>query len=336
VTAIMLTALPVWLFGCGSGGSPPAAGVQLKEGGELATWSPDGSMLAAPGSGQIDLIHADGSVARRIRVPGMEHASWPCECRLGWSRSGSRILFVTRRGPGDKPSSVGSVGRTGGRPRRKPLGVPAGDTAWSPHGWPLVFVVNSGAYEFNTPHRGPRPDLWRLDSLRSRPYPILHQPGVEARPAFSPDGTKIVYVRKQKRRRSIWVVNADGSDPRPIVSGFLFARAAWAPGSRRLAVAEVPAGGGGTKLFVVSALGGKLEPVAHASNVSVALTWTPDGRWITYGGVDGTIWRIRPDGSGREQIGDLPQREIRRLLWSPTGKHLAYAAMKREEEEGFD
>src|SRR4029077_17841474 len=105
--------------------------------------------------------------------------------------------------------------------------------------------------------------------------------------------------------------------------------------SRRLAVAEVPAGGGGTKLFVVSASGGKLEPVAHASNVSVALTWTPDGRWITYGGIDGTIWRIRPDGSGREQIGDLPHREIRRLLWSPDGKHLAYAAIE-QEEEGFD
>jgi dipeptidyl aminopeptidase/acylaminoacyl peptidase len=328
---VVFAALSFCLFGCGEGGSPPADGVALKEGGELAAWSPDGRLIAAPGSGEINLVDPGGSVVRRIRAPGVQHGIWPCECRLGWSRDGDRILFVTRRGAGTKTSSVGSVDRAGGRMRRVPLGVPAGDSTWSPHGWPLVFVVNSGAYEFNTPHRGPRPNLWRLDSLGSKPYPILRQPGTEIRPVFSPDGTKVMYVRKRKGSRDIWVVNADGSNPHPIATRLLFGSAAWAPNSRQIAVAGAVGSQRPTELYLVRASGGDRESVAGVSRLISALGWTPDGHWITYGDLGGTIWRIRPDGSGREQIGEVPDHLIRRLLWSPDGKHLAYAALKNGE-----
>jgi WD40 repeat protein len=334
----MLAALPLWLFGCGGGGSPPAGGVALKEGGELAAWSPDGRLIAAPGTAKINLLSVDGSVLRSFAVPGIHFATWPCECRLGWSKNGRRILFLTRRGPDGGGATVGTAGVEGGSLQREELGVPAGDAAWSPQGWPLVFVVNSGAYEFNTPHRGPRPNLWRLDGLHAKPYPILSQPGTEFRPQFSPDGTKVLYVRKDKGRRSVWVVDADGSNPHAVAPGFLLASAAWAPDSKRIAVTGVRREGSDSRLYVAPISARRLKALpgtTGVTGVTTAPAWTPDGRWITYG-VDNTIWRVRPDGSGREQIGDLPaHHEIRRLLWSPDGKHLGYAAIKRDEES-FD
>jgi WD40 repeat protein len=150
---------------------------------------------------------------------------------------------------------------------------------------------------------------------------------------FSPDGTKVMYVRKLNGRRSIWVVNADGSQAHQVTSGFVFASAAWAPDSRRIAVAAFPASKGVTQLFIVRSSGGKRRGVPHVSNPTTALAWTPNGRWITYGGLDGTIWRIRPTGADRKQLGKISNHEIRRLLWSPDGQHLAYGALTREESD---
>jgi dipeptidyl aminopeptidase/acylaminoacyl peptidase len=332
VAATVLAALPLGVSGCGDGGSPPSGGVSLKRGGELAAWAPDGRSIATPGTAEINLLSNDGSVIRRLAVPGVRSATWPCECKLGWSQGGHRILFVARRGSDGRGARVGSVGIEGGSLRSEPLGVPAGDTAWSPQGWPLVFVVNSGAYEFNTPHRGPRPNLWRLDGLHAKPYPILSQPGTEIRPQFSPDGTKVIYVRKQKGRRSVWVVDADGSNPHLVADGFLTVTVAWGPDSSRVAVAGVRREGSESRLYLGSVTGRGLKTLSGTAGATTALAWAPNQHWITYGGTGGTIWRLHPDGSGREQVGDLPGREIRRLLWSPDGKHLAYAAMKRQED----
>jgi len=334
-TATLLAVLSVWLFGCGSGGSPPAGGVALKEGGELAAWSPNGQWIAAPGERRIDLIDRDGATAGRLTVPGIRHATWPCECRLGWSPGGRYVLFMTRRWPGGDGASVGSVDRVTGAVRQRNLGEPAGDAAWSPSGWPLVFVVNSGAYEFNTPHRGPKPNLWRLDGLHSRPHPILRQAGTEAKPQFSPDGTQVAYVRKLKGQRQLWVVNSDGSHPHAVATDLLSVSFAWAPDATSLALAASFIGGRGNAIYTTPTSDGRPRRVSGSGDATGAVAWTPDGRWITYGGLGGTIWRMHPDGGDRQKIGELPEHLIRRLLWSPDGKHLAYAAIE-QEEEGFD
>ena len=210
--------LAVLAIGCSAKTRPPARSVALHVGGELAAWSPDSSLIAVPEVHRITLLRSDGSVERRFPARGVLPARTPCECRLGWSRDGSQVLFLTRRGSADRKATVGSLDVESGRVRERPLGVPAGDAAWSPDGWPLVFVANSGAYEFGTAHRGPRPDLWRLDGLGAEPHRILRQPGNELDPQFSPDGSKVLYLRKGGGRRAAWVVGADGSDPHRVGS----------------------------------------------------------------------------------------------------------------------
>jgi dipeptidyl aminopeptidase/acylaminoacyl peptidase len=319
------------LAGCGKSGSQPRNGVALKRGGELAAWSPDSRWIAAPDISKIDLIDPDGGSVGSNRVAGVRPFIWPCECRLGWSRDSRRILFLARRTQ-TRAASVGSVDRATGKVHRVSLKVPAGDAAWSPDGWPLVFVANSGAYEFNTPHRGPTPDLWRLDGLHSRPHPLLRQPGNETKPQFSPDGKEIAYLRRLKGERQLWVVDADGSHPRPLATGISSASIAWAPDSRRLALAGSFVGQRRYAIFTVGLSGGPPDRVPGTGSATGAVTWTPDGREITYGDLDGSIWERRPDGGGGRQIGEIPEHLIRRLLWSPDGRHLAYAAALVRDE----
>lgn len=319
------------LIGCASA-DPPDQGVALEEGGELAAWSPDGSLIAAPGFGKINVLRADGSVVRRLDAPGVTHAVWPCVCGVGWSRDGTRILFLTR-GSHKHPAEVGSVSVDGGPAQQRPLGVPGGDATWSPDGWPLIFVANSGAYDFGASHRGPMPDLWRLDGIHSKPHKILAQPGSEVLPQFSPDGRKVLYLRGHAGSRSVWVANADGTDPHAVSPSLWLAIATWSPDGMRIAVAGSPHEGSGRRLYLASVTGGPLHRLRGIGDIGNGLDWTPDGRWITYSGFDGKIWRVHPDGSRRQKIGEIPEHDVRRLLWSPDGKHLAYTALAQQESD---
>ena len=194
----------------------------------------------------------------------------------------------------------------------------------------MAFVSRPGPNGQGAAHSKSEPDLWRLDSLRGAPYKILAQPGTEINPQFSPDGTKLLYVRKHKSSRNVWVVNADGSDPRQVTRHLWFSTAAWSPDGKRIAVSG--SGGAGRHLYVVTAAGRGFHRLAVGRYLTKGLAWTPDGRWITYAAAGGKIWRVRPNGRHREAIGGIPDREVRRLLWSPDGKHLAYAAMSVEDE----
>jgi len=194
----------------------------------------------------------------------------------------------------------------------------------------MAFVSRSGANRHDAARRDSEPDLWRLDGLHAVPYKILAQQGTEINPQFSPDGTKILYVRKHRGSRNVWVVNADGSDPRQLTRHLWLSTAAWSPDGKRVAVTG--SGGAGRHLYVVTVAGRGSHRLAVGENLTNGLAWTPDGRWITYADFDGKIRRVRPDGRGREAIGGIPDREVRRLLWSPDGRHLVYAARSIEDE----
>jgi TolB protein len=87
------------------------------------------------------------------------------------------------------------------------------DPAWSPDGRRIVFASNQETdddifvVEFGDP-RAPRPRTIKLthDDWES-----------DKHPSYSPDGTQIVFCSNKSGRRQIWVMNADGSEPRQLV-----------------------------------------------------------------------------------------------------------------------
>ena len=97
---------------------------------------------------------------------------------------------------------------------------------------------------------------------------------VASSPSISPDGSKIIYVRAANdimsdgTRSNLWIMNGDGSDNRPLLSGRTsYGRAAWSPD--------------GTRIAYVSGLEGSPQ-------LYVRISW---GDGVTSGGgVTGVVW----------------------------------------------
>jgi dipeptidyl aminopeptidase/acylaminoacyl peptidase len=300
--------------------------------GEQAAWSPDSRLIAIPDAKAISLLGIDGNVQRRLRGPSIDYFDFPCEeCPLGWTADGTRIQFLSHEEELESDDAiVGSVAVDGSDEQYRSLGVPVGAAAWGPTGWPLIYVPNARTITgMKGKLIGPRPDLWRLDSLYATPRKILASRAEENDPRFSPDGTEITFMREGERSTSLWIAQADGTSPHRLIGHLLGpSAAAWSPDGRRIALSTFSRKKNDRRchLYLLSANGGQPHRIVDEEILSNRPAWTPDGRWIAFSTYDGEIRKIHPDGTGLRTIVRLPGKEIRGLSWSPDGASLGYTA----------
>ncbi len=106
-------------------------------------------------------------------------------------------------------------------------------------------------------------------------------------PQISPDGSRIVYERRSNdimtdsTRTNIWIIDADGEDHRPLVSGTQSASSArWSPEGDRLAYLQSTDSGSG--IYVRWMDSRQTGLVANLRQSPSNLTWSPDGRWLAF------------------------------------------------------
>ena len=104
-------------------------------------------------------------------------------------------------------------------------------------------------------------------------------------PQISPDGQQVVYVRnfmdimKDRRRSTLWIVNADGSDHRPLTTGNENdASPRWSPDGSRLLYAS--SADGSRQLYVRWMDTGQIAKLTNLTSAPGGLSWSPDGKWI--------------------------------------------------------
>lgn len=130
-------------------------------------------------------------------------------------------------------------------------------------------------------------------------------------PSFSPAGDQVAlnwadgdYESAGPSSESIWVVDVDDGDARPVTNGPRDTEPAWSPDGRWIAYSTQSATDGGYRAVgLVPAQGGEPRVLADlGTGFAEGLTWTADGRAVlAWSGDDtGTIWRIDLDGTRTE------------------------------------
>jgi acylaminoacyl-peptidase len=106
-------------------------------------------------------------------------------------------------------------------------------------------------------------------------------------PQVSPDGRRIVYLRStmdimtDRVRRNFWMVNADGSDHRALLSGRQnYSSPRWSPDGTRLLY--VSGAEGSPQLYLRWMDTGQTALLTNLQKGPDSISWSPDGKWIAF------------------------------------------------------
>ncbi len=187
-------------------------------------------------------------------------------------------------------------------------------------------------------------DLWVVDATGGVPRRLTRTPIDEARPRWSPDGTRLAYVtfaeNAERELRMLEVahparVRTIGVPPSP----YYQPEFAWSPDGKRIAVID------GTRIGWIGVATGRMRIVhrlPHGVQRSSILGWTRGGDSIAFRGAraDGfsealaggfsaarlqwTMWKVSAD-SGAAVLWELPGAYASHGVWSADLSRAAYA-----------
>jgi dipeptidyl aminopeptidase/acylaminoacyl peptidase len=106
-------------------------------------------------------------------------------------------------------------------------------------------------------------------------------------PQISPDGKKIVYVRRfadpmtDKRYSNLWIINTDGTDHRPLTTGNRAdASPRWSPDGTR--IAYLSDADGKQQIYVRWMDTGQTARITNLEQTPDAIAWSPDGKMLSF------------------------------------------------------
>jgi TolB protein len=134
---------------------------------------------------------------------------------------------------------------------------------------------------------------------------------------WSPDGQRVAFAvvprgPGQRAGLGLWVINADGSNPRRVARNAAWSNPAWSPDGRRIAFRRFDGQLGGPQLgsagpsdlFVVNADGSGLRRLTRNAENLRWFAWSPDGRTIAFLR-NREVYTVKADGSGERRLTQL-------------------------------
>lgn len=143
-----------------------------------------------------------------------------------------------------------------------------------------VTLGRDGRRVFASVRLPSRGELLRLDAGAGHFLPYTQMAGLSGgQLAYSPEGKKVVYVTYPDQ--SLWTMNTDGSDRRPLVSRGALPQ--WSPDGQRIAYMGSDKENGPTKIRVVPATGGQPKEPVQWPGWQGAPNWASGGTELIFG-----------------------------------------------------
>lgn len=212
--------------------------------------------MNANGSGQVNLTNNPGE----------------SDYRPSWSPDGKKVAFLrgyhlfVMNGDG-----TGVRDLTGGAGF-----LPSGQPVWSPDGSTILFSMapSYGSVAL---------DVWRVHPDGSGLAKVTTDGLFNSDAGWSPDGSRIVYVRNtsdgvsQTEDRGIYSITPDGTGRTQLTASPRDGRPAWSPGGSQIAFVRSAGAGTDDEIFVMGANGGNVTNITNNPADDEEPVWSPDG-----------------------------------------------------------
>jgi Tol biopolymer transport system component len=146
---------------------------------------------------------------------------------------------------------------------------------------------------------------------------------IDAAPAWSPDGSKIVFHSNRDRNNEIYVMNADGTNQQRLTEASSNeSEPTWSPDGSKIAFVSNRTGT--SHIYVMDADGTDQLPLTSGASTDTAPAWSPDGTKIAYQSnfeVGLGIYVMDADGTDPVQLTTFPYHSS--PAWSPDGSKIA-------------
>lgn len=165
---------------------------------------------------------------------------------------------------------------------------------------------------------------------------LTNHGAIDDSPAFSPDGSKIVFTSDRDGNVEIYSMNADGSAvTRLTTNGAWDAHPAWSPDSSKIAFQSDRAGGGNWEIYVMDANGANPTRLTNVAGNDSEPAWSPDGTKIAFTSYrDGNAEVYGMDTNGANQV-NLTNNVAKdeNPGWSPSGGLIAFSSRRSGNNE---
>lgn len=203
----------------------------------------------------------------------MQDASQPV-----WSADGQQVAARSER---NDQTGLTAFSASGANRRRLTTFFEDSHPSWSP---------DSGQITFESNREGDR--RWRIYRVSSGGTGETFM-DYGRWPAWSPDGSAIAYQTCDNSggRCGLFLINADGSNPRPITSVPGDAMPAWSPDGSRIAFASAERGGG-WDLYLLDVRTGNVSTLVSSAGVDAHPAWSPDGQQVAFISNRDGVWAV--------------------------------------------
>jgi Tol biopolymer transport system component/tRNA A-37 threonylcarbamoyl transferase component Bud32 len=200
------------------------------------------------------------------------------------------------------------------------LGEPAGYAD-------LALTPQSDTAAVSLPQSGAGLDIWLLDVRRGTRTRFTFDPSDDVAPAFSPDGSRVLFASGRKGHLDLYEKTTDGAgEEQVLLADDLDKMPHGVSPDGRFLIYQVAGLGTRNDLWVLPLFGDR-KPFAflHSPFSEVPAAFSPDGRWVAYGSDESGTRQLYvtpfPGARGKWQVSTDGVVQMR---WNSNGRELFY------------